>query len=151
MDSTTRLVYQDQSGNLAVVVPAPDFLDSTNGTMDKLVNDSIPIGTQYHVVSSDLIPSDRYFRGAWTIDDGTKINVDLIKARKIHLDNLRIIRNEKLNALDIIFMQALEKKDGSELVISQKKQKLRDMPQSINLDAITDVETLKNFMPDILT
>jgi len=82
---------------------------------------------------SDL-PTDRYFRDAWE-DDGTKIGVDLPKTRAIHINRIRIVRN-----------QELEKESGSRfrqppeieaLFTSARRAKLktlRDIPQGVQAE-----------------
>ena len=75
------------------------------------------------------------------------------KARKIHLDVIRVKRNEHLAALDIPFIVALEKGDQALIAdISKTKQMLRDIPQT--LDLVTNVKTpedLQNIWPSNLT
>jgi len=61
-----RLIY-DKSGTLAVLIPAPKFLDTLTGTDEEklihIANKDLPTGTPYEITSEDL--SDRSFRNAW--------------------------------------------------------------------------------------
>lgn len=98
-----------------------------------------PIVSPVEVKRED-VPQDRYFRDAWKINNG-KIEIDVTKARAIKLDKLRRQRNERLAELD-------KRKYGQEY--DAERQALRDLPQTINLDSITDIEELKQFTPDIL-
>lgn len=54
---------------LCVLIPAPRFLESLNGTeKEKLIfiaDKDLPKGTPYEIVEDDYIPSDRSFRNAW--------------------------------------------------------------------------------------
>ena len=61
-----NIIY-DNSGTLAVLVPAPKFLATLTGTdEEKLIyvaNKDLPVGTNYEITDADL--SDRSFRNAW--------------------------------------------------------------------------------------
>ena len=68
------------------------------------------------------------------------INVNMAKARVIHMDKIRVIRNRELAAKDITFMRAVE--DGNadaQATIKTEKQNLRDIPQTY--DITTGVDT----------
>ena len=57
--------------------------------------------------SSLTVPTDRTFRGAWQYN-GDAVEINMTKAKEIHKDNLRAERNERLAALDVSYMKALE-------------------------------------------
>ena len=70
------------------------------------------------------------------------------KARLIHMDKIRSIRNRELAAKDISFMRAVE--DGNtdtQATIATEKQTLRDIPQTFDLTTDT-AEELKNKWPE---
>ena len=68
------------------------------------------------------------------------VNVDMTKARAIHLDEIRRVRNEELAAKDITFMRAVEAGDASaQSTIGTEKQVLRDLPATF--DITTDAGT----------
>ena len=75
-----RIIYAINN-DLAVIVPAPKFLDSLNGTLkEKLIHiadKDLPTGTPYEITGEDL--SDRSFRNAWEYVAGSneKISNDL--------------------------------------------------------------------------
>jgi hypothetical protein len=58
-----RIIYRNEDGGVAIVVPAPDFLQ--DHTIDYLVSLTVPPGVPYKIVAVDEIPSDRTFRDAW--------------------------------------------------------------------------------------
>jgi hypothetical protein len=58
-----RIIYQNSSGGVSVVIPAPEFMETHS--IDDLVKCTVPTGAKYKIVSVDNIPSDRTFRGAW--------------------------------------------------------------------------------------
>ena len=68
------------------------------------------------------------------------VNVNMTKARTIHMDVIRAERNKELAAKDITFMRAVEAGDASaQSTIGTEKQVLRDLPATF--DITTDVGT----------
>jgi len=68
------------------------------------------------------------------------INVNMTKARAIHLAEIRRVRNEELVKEDVTFMRAVEAEDTeAQATIKTKKQTLRDLPATF--DITTDVDT----------
>ena len=68
------------------------------------------------------------------------INVNMTKARAIHLEEIRKVRNAELVKEDITFMRAVEAGDTSaQSTVATKKQVLRDIPATF--DITTDVDT----------
>jgi hypothetical protein len=68
------------------------------------------------------------------------INVNMTKARAIHLAEIRRARNAELVKEDVTFMRAVEVGDtDAQATIKTKKQTLRDIPATF--DITTDVDT----------
>ena len=68
------------------------------------------------------------------------VNVDMTKARAIHLEEIRKVRNAELAKEDITFMRAVEDGDtDAQATIKTKKQTLRDLPATF--DITTGVDT----------
>ena len=85
------------------------------------------------------MPSDRHFRGAWTLS-GRVISEDMTIAKAIFKDKIREVRKELLEAEDVVYMKALEADDASAKTASiAKKKKLRDAPAA---SAITNADTI---------
>jgi hypothetical protein len=79
------------------------------------------------------------FRDAW-IDTGVAVDTDMPKARAIHLEEIRRVRNAELVKEDVTFMRAVEAEDtDAQATIKTKKQTLRDIPATF--DITTDVDT----------
>lgn len=76
-----RIIYQTNEGGVAVIVPANCGL-----TIEDIAAKDVPAGTAYKIVTTDDIPSDRTFRGAWEADfsnpDGYGIGADAYFAAK---------------------------------------------------------------------
>jgi hypothetical protein len=99
----------------------------------------------------DAIPTDRTFRNAW--EDTTPelvIDVDMSKARNIHLESIRIKRNAELSKLDIQATKAQDVGDAETLTqIRARKQELRDLPATLapTLASAASVDALKAIQP----
>ena len=86
------------------------------------------------------------FRAAWHWQSN-RVTVDLAKARGIHMDDTRVVRNIELQKLDVPYMKALEADDTVEQQrIAGLKQTLRDIPQTFDLTTDTP-EQLKAKWP----
>lgn len=59
-----RIVYPNDAGGVAVVIPAPD----SGLSLDEVVQKSVPAGYPYKIVPRSDIPDSRAFRGAWVVD-----------------------------------------------------------------------------------
>ena len=76
------------------------------------------------------------------------IVVNMAKARGIHMDRIRQVRNKELANLDVPFMKALEDGDTDvQVTLKVKKQELRDIPQTFDLTTDTP-EQLKELWPE---
>lgn len=102
-------------------------------------------------MQDDVIPIDRTFRDAWA--DTTPelvIDVDMAKARNIHLDSIRIKRNAELSKLDVQATKAQDIGDAETLAqIRARKQELRDLPATLapTLASAVSVDALKAIQP----
>ena len=89
--------------------------------------------------STATVPSDRHFRGAWTLN-GKVISEDMTEAKKIFQDKIREVRKELLEEEDVVYMKALEADDATAKTNSvNKKNALRDAPAA---SAISDADTI---------
>ena len=89
--------------------------------------------------ASATVPSDRHFRGAWSLD-GKVISEDMTEAKKIFQNKIREVRAPLLDAEDVVYMKALEADDADAKAASvTKKAALRDAPAA---SAITNADTI---------
>ena len=89
--------------------------------------------------ASATVPSDRHFRGAWSLD-GTVISEDVTAAKVIFKEKIREVRAPLLEAEDVVYMKALEADDADAKTASvAKKKALRDAPAA---SAITSADTI---------
>ena len=77
------------------------------------------------------------------------INVNMTKARAIHLTEIRRVRNDELVKEDINMLKAIEGGDASaQSTVATKKQVLRDIPATFDITTgVTTPELLKARWP----
>ena len=93
--------------------------------------------------STATIPSDRHFRGAWSLS-GKVISEDMTSAKAIFQDKIREVRAPLLAAEDVVYMKALEADDSSAKSTSvTKKTALRDAPAASAIGSADTIAKLK--------
>lgn len=133
-----RIVFKNNDGTCGIIVPSDDSIDDDG--LKKLAEKDVPKGLEWRIVSVKNIPSDRTFRNAWTDDNATNtVDVDMHKARNIHMTNIRLKRNKKLQELDIETMRGKD--------VQSKKQVLRDLPKKTDLSKAKTPEDLMKIWP----
>lgn len=60
--SNERIIYPNQDGGIAVIVPSGDV------PTIEVARKDVPEGVPYLIISKDDLPPDRMFRGAWESD-----------------------------------------------------------------------------------
>jgi len=77
--------------------------------------------------------------GAWEMDaDGTP-KVNMAKARGVHMDKIRVVRNAELAKKDLSSLRAIESGDtDAQSTTVTEKQVLRDIPQTFDLTTDND-------------
>ena len=137
----SEVILYEHEGGIAVSVPAP------NVDIQTVIARDIPQDCDYNIVDSAKLPNDRTFRGAWTMD----CTVDMDKAKDIWIDQIRIVRNERLKELDIEWMKAMENGENKEASnIAAVKQALRDVTERKDIHNCKTVASLKKYWPQVL-
>lgn len=109
---------------------------------------STPVSWRF--IQDAEIPPDRYFRAAW--EDNGALAVNMPKARAVHMDTIRAARLPVFKKLDEAYLRADESGDLlAKQRIAQKKQALRDLPQTFDLSGAATPEQLKALWPAELT
>jgi len=131
---------EDCPSGLKIVVPAKG----------KTIEDAIltlPAESEGHFVTRrEALIQDRYFRNAWKLDlPKQSISVDMVKAKAVHIDRLRVKRNERLNELDIEWFKAAT--DLERKTIERQKQNLRNMPDDDIFNLPNTPDELKKTIP----
>jgi len=93
--------------------------------------------------SAVTIPSDRHFRGAWSLS-GDVISEDLATAKTIFKDKIREVRKPLLEEQDVAYMRAIEADDSSaKTAAANKKTALRDAPAASAISDASNIAELK--------
>ena len=58
-----RIIYATPEGGVAIIVPAPECLQTR--TIEEIAAKDVPAGIPYQIVDVADVPSDRTFRAAW--------------------------------------------------------------------------------------
>mgnify|MGYP001159722800 FL=1 len=69
------------------------------------------------------------------------IQINMAKAKQLHIENIRIAREPKLAALDVEFQRALESGVDTSSIVA-KKQALRDAPAAAGISTATTTDEL---------
>jgi len=148
------ITWHRSDGGLSVTIPAyKDSARDPKQTDDELLAlcvSQLPPGTVHHIVDSDIVgafPSSRIFRNAWECPAGV-VTVNMPKARVIHMNRIRVVRNAELVKLDTAFTRAVESGAMVEQArIAEQKRKLRDIPQTFDLSVFGSPESLAASWP----
>jgi len=136
------ITYQQENGQVAVLVPVDPSM-----SIEEIAIKDVPEGFPYKIVDSVDIDND-YFN-AYEFNEESGAEVNIAKAKAIHLNKFREARKPKLEALDIAFMKAVEQADtAKQAEIAAQKQALRDVTLTPLLDTLPE---MKATWPEILT
>lgn len=92
-------------------------------------------------------PDDRTFRDAWRLN-GKGLEVDMDRARVIHMGRIRRARDAKLPALDVQFTRAQGRKDAAAAdAVEAQRQTLRDLPTTFDLSKASTPDELRRLWP----
>ena len=151
---TKIILFTRPDGGVSVLHPTPETL-SKFGTEDEAIahvrSKSVPAdATDIKVIDESALPANRKFRDAWVSGDA-KAAVNMTKARVIHMNRIREVRNGELKKEDINFQRALESEDASaKATVATKKQTLRYIPQSFDLSGAGTDDELDALWPSEL-
>ena len=126
-----RIIYSNTDGTVAVIVPTGEL------SIEEVAAKDVPAGLAYEIVTTDDVPSDRTFRGAWVMGDCC-IDHDLDKCKGIGHDKRRAARAEEIAPLDEVIAKQIPGVDATKAEAS--RQVIRDKYSDIQ-DAIDEAET----------
>ena len=113
--------------------------------IEEAIEKGVPTGKPNSIIEDNEI--DLQFVGLYEYKDG-KADLNIEKAKAIHLDKFRSARSPKLQKLDVDFMKAVEANDEvKKAEIIAAKQALRDVTLTPLPD---DLAGIKATWPDIL-
>lgn len=154
MNISKVIVWMRPDGGMSVCSPCISRDDegmTEAQALDRALQKDVPADAiNLQVLDRAELPADTYFRNAWEIKAG-KIEVAKPKARAIHMEQIRRARVKELERLDRDWMRASGQKKNAEAdAIESKRQKLRDIPQTANLERFESLDELKAFWPEDL-
>lgn len=123
-----RIIYQNSEGGVSVIVPT--------GSVELALKD-VPEGVAYEIVTTDEVPSDRTFRGAWVLGDHC-IDHDLDKCKAIGHDKRRAARAEEFAPYDEVIMKQIPGVDA--IAAEASRQAIRDKYAAVQ-DAVNAAKT----------
>ena len=130
---TKRIIYT-QNGVVKVFTPTEVGLSTAD--LSKLARAVVPKGTSFKIIDQSEVPSDRTFRDAWK-EEGESVGVDIVKAREVQKDRIRVARAPLMTELDY--------KQNAGEDVSVERQRLKDFTALV--DSVSDVEELKTVIP----
>jgi hypothetical protein len=125
-----RIIYPTPEGGVAVIIPAESI---------ELALKDVPQGVPYEIVSTDDIPADRTFRGAWVMGDCC-IEHDLGQCKAIGHDTRRAKRAEEFHPFDEIIAKQIPGVSAVEAEVSRQsiREKYALIQDAINVAETTD-------------
>jgi hypothetical protein len=128
-----RIIYQTESGGVAVIIPTE--------SVDLALKD-VPEGVSYEIVDEADIPSDRFFRNAWTMGDCC-IEQDLDRCKEIGHDLRRQQRAEEFKPFDEVIAKQIPGVDA--VAAEEARQAIREKYALIQdaIDIAEDPDTIK--------
>jgi len=126
------ITYPQPNGQVAVIIPC--------GAVEDCIKD-VPEGVPYKIVDSLEVDNDYFSAYDYSEWSGAEVNID--KAKAIHLDKFREERKPKLAALDVAFMRAVEQGDtAKQAEIAGAKQDLRDITKTPLPDTLEEIKAV---------
>ena len=62
-----KIIFKNQDNSIGIITPTDEALSFA--TIFQIAEKDVPKDLPYKIVEDDVIPTDREFRNAWTIDD----------------------------------------------------------------------------------
>ena len=124
------IIFTNENGGVSVCVPTGEL------PIEQVQTKDTPVGSI--IVDSNILPNNDFFN-AWELN-GTTVTVNLVKAKAITKDRLRVERTPLLQAQDVAFQRALESSADTTAIVAEK-QRLRDITKLA--DQATTLDELK--------
>ena len=62
-----KIIFKNQDNSIGIITPTDEALSVYS--IEAIAQKDVPHNLSYKIVEDDVIPTDREFRNAWTIDD----------------------------------------------------------------------------------
>lgn len=152
-----RLVFPRTDGGVTIRFWSPkqalpgETEDQTAARLASLHPRAVFAGPPIILDETEIPPKDAY-RNAWKLGNRA-IDHDMPKAKAIHLERIRRVRDRELTASDTEFVKLQDIGTPQEIAaVKSQRQKLRDAPNSVQVqvDAAKDITELKAIWPQDL-
>lgn len=141
-------LIKNKDGSVSIMVTTSDDVDPA-AEVEKWESDMKDQYEGHRPLHDDEIPDD-YFRDAFSHKDDVLL-IDMPKAREVHKNKLRQLREPKMRELDFVYNEALSKRDErAQLAAIEKKDQLRNVTKAPEIENAQTPEELKSFLPDFL-
>jgi hypothetical protein len=162
-----RIIYTRPDGGVSIIVPDKAMFDPASPVREPIKEKLVTEQDVFDWFLRSVVPEDaidvriidlkdhphlldRSFRNAWE-QSGGAIEVNMVKARNLHRDKLRVMRAPLLSELDIQYMLADELGDAkAKADIARRKKALRDVTADPAIEAAQTPDELKAVIPAAL-
>jgi hypothetical protein len=128
-----RVIFDNGEGGVSILVPSPNCELS----LEQIIDKDIPVDRSKDTLEASDLPTDRTYRNAWTKGD-RQVGINVEKAKALHKDKIRAVRDPLLEAEDVNYMRADEAGNNSEKqAVRARKQALRDVTNIVDTATIT--------------
>ena len=128
-----RIIYSNNEGGVIVIVPSGEL------SIEEVAAKDVPDGVAFEIITTNEIPSDRTFRGAWVMGDCC-IDQDLDKCKAIGHDKRRAARAEEFAPYDEMIAKQIPGVSAIEAEASRQviRDKYNDVQNAINIAKTPD-------------
>lgn len=145
-----RVVFRNLEGGVSIMQVDPFCGETLEVAAIRSLAIMYPGVTDFALIHIDDLPNERDFRAAYALNNG-KCVIDMEKAKEIHLDRLRAMREPLLKKSDVDLMRAIEDGEMDKArFLSSKRQALRDVTKT-ELSHVKTLGGLRKVIPPILT
>ena len=129
----SKIIYTESDGSVSVIHPT--------GDVNNAIKD-VPSGLSYEIVDDNKIPTDRTFRGAWSINSGAVIE-DVTKAKTIAHGRRRDKRSAEFKPHDDIISLNIPGSDATAAETARAAIRTKYATMQTNIDNATDIAGIK--------
>jgi hypothetical protein len=136
-----RIIYPNDEGGVAVIVPSPD----SGLTIEQIAEKDVPKGVPYEIVDVTEIPNDRTFRAAWE-KQGKSVQHNIIKCKDIAHSKRRTKRDELFAPYDAIIAKQIPGKNTAAAEQARTDIRQADAVVQESIDSSSNIEQIKSVL-----
>lgn len=139
-----RIIYQNETGGISVVIPTPEYLQTH--TIEEVAAKDVPAGIPFEIVEDTDFPKDRIFRDAWE-GQGKKVIENLAKAKLVAHAKRREARDKEFAPYDDIIAKQVPGQDAKAAEAERQKIRVKDAALQTKMDAAKTPDELRTLLP----